>query len=239
MKKLIIFLLFAVTLFSCGTGGDQSRKDPDTAAIDDKVADNDWQLLFNGKDLSGWRGYQNKATDAWSVEDSVLYCNGHKEGVENTDLITEKEYQNFILSLKWKIAPASNSGIMFHVTEDQPQTYFSGPEYQLIDDKGWPDKLEPWQTSGSNYGTQAADSAKANPAGEWNTTKIVVNGAHVEHWLNGEKILRYELWNPDWEKQKLKNWKNVPSYGMSPTGHIALQSHGGDVWFSDIRIKAL
>ncbi len=207
--------------------------------VNNEVSGEGWQKLFNGKDLSGWRGYQNKSIEAWSVEDGALFCDGHKKDAAHTDLITDKEYKNFILTLKWKIAPASNSGIMFHVTEDQPATFHSGPEYQIIDDKGWPAKLEPWQTTGSDYGTLAPEFAKVNPAGEWNTAKIVVNGAHVEHWLNGERILQYELWSPEWEKEKLKNWKDVPSYGMSNTGHIAFQYHGGNAWFKDIQIKPL
>jgi hypothetical protein len=174
------------------------------------------------------------------VENGTLHCNGHKKDAAHTDLITDKQYKNFVLSLQWKISPASNSGIMFHVSEKYPHTYLSGPEYQIVDDKGWPGKLEPWQHTGCNYAMQVPDTIPTNPVGEWNTSKIVVNGSHVEHWLNGTKLLEYELWSPEWEKQKAaRKWKDAPGYGMSKTGHIALQYHGGDVWFRNIKLKTL
>lgn len=230
--------------------GNTSEKDSITAVTTDTTAMNKlsaeeqstgWNLLFNGTSLAGWRGYQNKSIDAWDVEAGTLHCNGHKENAAPTDLVTDSEYTNFELSIQWKISPASNSGIMFHVNEQYPQTYSSGPEYQIVDDKGWPGKLEPWQHTGCNYAMQVPkDSIPVNAVGEWNTTKIVVNNAHVEHWLNGKKILEYELWSPEWYKEKAAGkWKDDPEYGMSKKGHIALQYHGGDVWFRDIKLKQL
>jgi hypothetical protein len=199
-----------------------------------------WTLLFNGKNLDGWRGYQHKSIAAWDVENGTLHCNGHKKDAPPTDLITDSSYRNFELAIQWKISPASNSGIMFHVSEKYPQTFMSGPEYQIIDDKGWPGKLEPWQHTGCNYAMQVPDTIPVKPVGQWNTTRIVVKGAHVEHWLNGMKILQYELWSPAWEKQKASGkWKDDAAYGMSRTGHIALQYHGGDVWFRKIRLRVL
>lgn len=199
-----------------------------------------WELLFNGKTLEGWRGFKNQPVTAWDVEAGTLHCNGHKKGAPAVDLITEGEYASFELSLQWKISPASNSGIMFHVDENHDATYESGPEYQIIDDKGWPGKLEAWQHTGCNYAMQVPATIPVKPVGQWNTTKIVVKGAHVEHWLNGKKILEYQLWSPEWEKQKASGkWKDHPGYGMNKTGHIALQYHGGDVWFRDIKLKKL
>ena len=250
MKRTFLFLLPAAFLFSCNSnasrsGGQTDSRMDTTLVATDKVpvtapqSPAVWQSLFNGKDLSGWRGYQHKPTDAWEVVDGVLHCNGHKKDAAHTDLITDQQYQNFVLQLQWKISPASNSGIMFHVTEDQPYTSSSGPEFQIIDDEGWPGKLEAWQHTGCNYAMQLPDSIHVNPVGQWNSTKIVVQGPHVEHWLNGEKILSYELWSPEWKRQKAAGkWKDVPSYGMAKTGHIALQYHGGDVWFKDIQLKA-
>lgn len=199
-----------------------------------------WISLFDGKDLAGWRGYQHKSTAAWDVVDGTLHCNGHKADAAHTDLITDGEYRNFELSIQWKISPASNSGILFHVSEKYPHTYTSGPEYQIIDDKGWPGKLEPWQHTGCNYAMQLPDTVVTLPVGSWNTTRIVVRGAHVEHWLNGVKILQYEMWSPEWNKEKATGkWKDDPAYGMEKTGHIALQYHGGDVWFRNIKLKKL
>lgn len=198
-----------------------------------------WVSLFNGKDLEGWRGYQHHSIAAWNVEDGTIHCDGHKKGAAPTDLITDQEYANFVLTVQWKLSTASNSGILFHVNEQYPHTYTSGPEYQLIDDEGW-GKLEPWQHTGSNYAMQVPDTIPTRPIGQWNTTKIVVNGAHVEHWLNGVKALQYELWSPSWEAQKAAGkWKSDSAYGQSKSGHIALQYHGGDVWFRDLKIKPL
>lgn len=199
-----------------------------------------WSLLFNGQTLDGWRGYQNKPITAWEAAEGTIHCNGNKKDAPAVDLITDKEYQNFELSIDWKIAPASNSGIMFHVDEKNDATYDSGPEYQIIDDEGWPGKLEDWQHTGCNYAMQVPAHRSVNPVGQWNHTKIVVNNAHVEHWLNGEKILEYDLWSLEWKKQKAAGkWKDVADYGMARTGHIALQYHGGDVWFRNIKLKQL
>ena len=148
MKRILVFLLPVVTLFSCQSGGNRANEDSDSSAsnksetteIQNDRATGDWQSLFNGKDLTGWRGFQDKATDAWEVKNGVLHCDGHKENAAHTDLITDEQYKDFVLSLQWKISPESNSGIMFHVTEDQPRTFLTGPEYQIIDDKGWPGK---------------------------------------------------------------------------------------------------
>jgi len=126
------------------------------------------------------------------------------------------------------------------VTEENDATYESGPEYQLIDDIGYPGKLNDKQLSGANYDMQAPNAKVAKPAGEFNHTKIVVNKGHVEHWLNGTKVVEYELWSPEWKKQKENSkWKDVKPYGMSKKGYIALQDHGGGVYFKNIKIKLL
>jgi hypothetical protein len=241
MRRLCV--LFALTLvyascqWSASDSGQTSHKD---SLATDSASSGGWISLFNGENLDGWRGYQHHSIAAWSVEDGTIHCNGHKPGAAPTDLITDKEYASFVLSLQWKLSEASNSGILFHVDEQYPHTYTSGPEYQLIDDQGWVGPLEDWQHTGSNYAMQVPDTIPARPIGEWNTTKIVVQGPHVEHWLNGEKILQYELWSPSWEAQKAAGkWKTDTAYGQSKSGHIALQYHGGDVWFRDLKIKTL
>jgi hypothetical protein len=126
------------------------------------------------------------------------------------------------------------------VTEENGASYESGPEYQLIDDLGYPSKLSDKQLSGSNYDMQAPSAKVAKPAGEFNHTKIVINKGHVEHWLNGTKVVEYELWSSAWENQKANSkWKDVKPYGMSKKGYIALQDHGGGIAFKNIKIKPL
>ncbi len=200
-----------------------------------------WISLFDGKTTDGWRTYQNKPSGSWSVSDGLLYCKGNKDGnKQHADLITKDEFDNFELSIEWKIAPTANSGIIYRATEAYPASYESGPEYQLIDDAGYPDKLEDYQKTGANYAMDAPVVHASKPAGEWNTTRIIVNKQHVQHWLNGKKVVEYELWSDAWKQHKTAGkWKDKEGYGMAKAGHIALQDHGGEAWFRNIRIRKL
>lgn len=201
----------------------------------------DWKNLLKGSSLEGWRTYQQKPSGSWSIKDGVLYCKGNKDGNQvHADLITEDQYENFELTLEWKIAAGANSGILYLVSENFPSTYHSGPEYQLIDDKGYPAKLEDWQKTGANYAMNNPIIDATKPAGEWNQTRIIVNNGHVEHWLNGKKVVEYELWDETWKNNKANGkWKDVASYGTVKSGHIALQDHGGEAWFREIKVRKL
>lgn len=207
-------------------------------------AKKEWISLFDGKSLKGWHGF-NKTGEVknWIAENGTLTCLDALQGDVNSDLVTDGEYGNFELSWEWKIGKASNSGLMYHVVEGPKYhtTFETGPEYQLIDDAGWPGKLEEWQKAGSDYAmTVPNDKKKLQPAGEWNTSKIIFNKGHVEHWLNGEKIVDFEAWTPEWNKKKAEGkWKDDPDYGVAKKGHIALQAHGGEVAFRNIKIKQL
>jgi hypothetical protein len=116
----------------------------------------------------------------------------------------------------------------------------TGPEYQLIDDAGWPEPLEEWQKTGANYAMHNAEQKTLHPVGQWNTSRILVKNGHVEHWLNGKKVVEYQLWTDEWrEKVKTGKWKDYPGYGSARQGHIALQDHGSPVWFRNIMIREL
>jgi hypothetical protein len=197
-----------------------------------------WVLLF-GTSTNGWRNYKNREAEGWAVANGELYCK--EAGVtKRADLITVSQYENYELQIDWKISPRKNSGIVYMATEDNGASYESGPEYQLIDDIGYPDKLQDKQLSGANYDMEAPSAKVAKPAGEFNHTKIVINKGHVEHWLNGTKVVEYELWSKEWEQQKENSkWKNVKPYGMSKKGYIALQDHGGGIAFKNIKLKRL
>jgi len=199
-----------------------------------------WRLLFNGKNLEGWRTFQGKEISGWKVIDGVLNNSGVGSD-HGGDIITREKFQNFELSLEWKIAPRSNSGIFYHVNEKiGTAIYESGPEYQLIDDKGWPDILRDDQHSGANYGMHAPKNAVVKDATEWNQTRIVVDGTHVQHYLNGVKVVDYQLWDDDWKLLKEKGkWKDYPYYGMARKGQIGLQDHGGLAQFRNIKIKVI
>lgn len=209
--------------------------------LDSKNAANSYVSLFDGKTLAGWRGYQHKPTPAWEAQDGVLHCKGSTGNSDgHADLVTIDSFQNFELSLDWKIAPQGNSGIMYLVQETAPAAYETGPEYQLIDDVNFPQKLEDWQKTGANYAMNAAPTAKPKPVGEWNNTRIIVHNGHVEHWLNGAKIVAYQLGSEAWNKAKAEGkWKDTPGYGVHRSGHIALQDHGSEAWFKDIKIRRL
>jgi hypothetical protein len=198
-----------------------------------------WKLLFDGTSTKGWRTYQNKTSDGWMVANGELSCK--LAGVKKrADLITAEKYDNFELSIDWKVAPGANSGIVYRATEKYGSSYESGPEYQLIDDNGYKDKLEDWQKSGADYNMHPPAKLAAKPAGEYNTTKIIVNKAHVEHWLNGEKVADFELWTPEWQELKAKSkFKDKADWAMAKSGYIALQDHGGGLWFKNIKIKKL
>jgi hypothetical protein len=132
---------------------------------------------------------------------------------------------------------------MYHVVEDPKYktTYETGPEYQISDDEGFPEKLENWQMAGADYAMSAAnDKKKLNPVGQWNSSKIIFNKGHVEHWLNGEKIVEFEAWGDKWNTQKKEGkWKDYPDYGVAKKGHIALQDHGNKVYYKEIFITEL
>lgn len=200
-----------------------------------------WTLLFNGRNLNGWRTYQNKPSNSWSVKDGTIYCKPVTSNNDvRADLISKVTYENFDLTIDWKISDKGNSGILYMVTEDYKTSYLSGPEYQIIDDINYPEKLEPWQKTGANYAMNPAPMADIKPAGSWNHTEIIVNNLHVQHWLNNKKVVEYDLYNDEWKKNKIEGkWKDAPGYGMSKRGHIALQDHGSEAWFKNIFIKQL
>lgn len=201
-----------------------------------------WTLLFDGKSLDHWRGYKMDSVPAnWVVEDQCLVTLG-KGGDAFGDIITREKFDNFDLKIEWKLSPAGNSGIFYHVVEgdEYPTVYATGPEYQLIDDLGYPEKLEDWQTTGANYGLNPPQNPKLKPAGEWNSSEIVVNGAHVIHYLNGEKVVEFDMWTDEWkEAVSHSKWKDYPGYGLAKTGYIGLQDHGSKIWFRNIKIKKL
>lgn len=203
--------------------------------------ENGWKLLFDGKTTNGWRAFsQPDMNKGWIVKDDCLYSLG-KGGDIGGDILTTEMFEDFDLSLEWSISEAGNSGILFHVLEgNYPAVYVTGPEYQILDDVGYPDKLEEWQKAGANYAMHIAEKKTLKPVGEFNTSRIVVKDANVEHWLNGEKIIEYELWTDDWKNRVQESkWKDYPFYGLARKGYISLQDHGSIVKYKNIKIKDL
>jgi hypothetical protein len=234
--KQIICIIALIAFAACSS----SKSAGDNALAKDEKNEG-WKLLFDGKSLDGWRTYQNKPSASWSVSDGTIHCKGGTEVSDlHADLITKEQFDNFELSLDWKISPQGNSGIMYHVTEEYPTAYLSGPEYQIIDDLHFPEKLEDWQKTGANYAMDPAPTAAPNPVGEWNHTRIVVNKGRVEHWLNGKKIVEFQEGTDEWKRKKeTGKWKDAAGYGKAQKGYIALQDHGSEAWFRNIKIRQL
>lgn len=227
-------LLIATVLFSC------TEKQN---VLTDQEKQDGWKLLFDGQTLNGWKNYNEPGITGWSAQDGNLASSG--TGSDSTGyIITDRKYDNFELAFDWKIAAEGNSGVMYHVTESKKfkTPYKTGPEYQLLDDIGFPQKVENWQLTGADYAMHVADPAakKLKPVGEWNTSKIIFNNGHVEHWLNGSKIVDFEAWTPEWFALKNSGkWTSAPEYGLSETGYISLQDHGSKAWFRNMKIKEL
>ncbi len=202
-----------------------------------------WKLLFDGNSMNGWRTYKNRP-GSWKINDGVL-CSERSGDSSNADLISIDTFENFEIVIDWKISSKGNSGIMYHVNENYDQDYESGPEYQLIDDDGFPEHIEDWQKTGAAYAIQPPAMKAANKPGEWNHTIIIANKNHVEHWLNGKKLVQYEFGSNEWKKQKeTGKWKDEPGYGMSKSGHFALQAAHSNIadtyiFFRNIKIKLL
>ena len=222
-----------LTLFMApGAASDGQEPPPNTLTDAERAAG--WRLLFDGQSLEHWRGYKrDDAPDGWRAVDGTLARVGR-----GGDLITREQFAGFDLMLDWRVSPGGNSGVMFHVTEGPDQTYHSGPEMQILDNAGHRDGKVPETSAGSNYALHAPVRDLTKPVGEWNTARLVVRGRRVEHWLNGEKIVEYDLESPDWTaKVAASKFKEWPEYGRAIRGHIALQEHGNPVWFRNIKIR--
>jgi len=201
---------------------------------------NGWELLFNGQTMDQWRCYKMDKVQGWIIEDDAMKALGLPDG-KGGDVITRETYKDFELSLEWKVGQESNSGIFFHVVEgdDYDAVYMTGPEYQLLDDVGFPTS-KPVHNSGANYDMHAPVFGQVKTLDEWNTARIVVKGAHVEHWLNDRKVVEYEMWTPEWyEIKNNSKWQDAEGYGKYKEGHIALQDHGGTTMFRNIKIRRL
>ena len=213
-----------------------------------------WKLLFNGKNTEGWRGaYADKFPEkGWDVQDGMLTIQ-QSDGSESHsfgDIVTDGEFRNFDLKFDFKLTEGANSGVKYYVAEEKPKPKGSafGLEFQVLDDDKHPDaKLgrNGNRTVGSLYDLIPASGKKAKPIGEWNTGEVIAKGNHVEHWLNGKKVVDYERGGPEFRelvamsKYKAPEYNKSGRFGEAPEGHILLQDHGNRVYFRNIKIKTL
>ena len=224
----------AVTVAACSMGIMAAQHGSNTLTPAEQA--DGWTLLFDGQSLKGWRSFRSpQPPHGWHAEDGELV---RREG--GGDIMTVGEFGDFELRLEWRMSKNGNSGIMFRVTDEGNQTYETGPEFQILDNLGHRDGKDPMTSAGSNYALHPPVRDVTNPVGEWNEVRLVVNGAHVEHWMNGVKLLEYELWSDDWNRRvAASKFAKMPGYGRAKRGHIVLQDHGDLVWFRNIKLKEL
>jgi hypothetical protein len=195
-----------------------------------------WALLFDGRSLDRWKGYGTPQIPAgWQVIDGTITRVGG-----GGDLVSKDQFANFELALEWRITPGGNSGIMFRVVEGPEAPYHTGPEMQILDNARHADGKVPETSAGANYALHAPVRDVTRPVGSWNAVRLIVNGTHVEHWLNGVKVVEYELGSADWlarvRPSKFNDW---PGYGRASRGHVVLQDHGDVVAFRNLKIRVL
>lgn len=246
MKKCLLVaavLFFIMIQRNASAAFHPKQKDTADNTLTNAEKAQGWKLLFDGKTMNGWRTYQNKPQTSWYVSNGVLGCKyDTSHTYQHSDLITNNEYKNFELALDWKVEPRANGGILYMVNEKYEYPFYSGPEYQLLDDEWYlnNEHIHDSQKSGANYDMDVPAVDALKPVGEWNRTVIKVNNSHVEHWLNGQKTAEYEIGSPGWKEHREKSkWKDVEGYTANQTGHIDLQDHGGGVRFKNIKIKEL
>jgi len=230
---LIIGVVIVAGLMLATPAGAQQA--PNT--LEDFEVEAGWELLFDGTSAAGWRGYNLETLpDGWAVEDGTF-----TRVARGGDIIFgAKQYTDFDLRIEWKVVEGGNSGIFYRAEEGLDAIFKSAVEMQVLDDERHADGRSEYTSSGAVYGLYPAARGIVNPAGEWNSARIVARGSHVEHWLNGVKLAEYEQGSPAFRAlvagSKFVEW---PEFGTSLRGYIGLQDHGDQVWYRNIKIRPI
>jgi hypothetical protein len=215
-----------------------------------------WRLLFDGTTLRGWRGLGRDTvpTAHWTVEDGAIrkIASGQVplapdgQPLAGGDLMTQATYGDFELTFDWKVSPGANSGIKYNVSEElsttlEPRYAAKGFEYQVLDDDRHPDGKLATHRAGALYDLVAPNERKRlRPVGEWNRSRILVRGTHGEHWLNGEKVVEYDLGSPAFDSAlAASKYRSIPWFAERRRGHIVLQDHNDAVWFRSLKLREL
>ena len=241
LRPLVVALSIVAASSLVQTSGQKTDSSANTLTAAEKKAG--WTLLFDGHTADAWRGYKrpDASESRWKVEEGTLTLppeNG-RDTHGQRDIISKDTFEQFELVFDWRIASGGNSGVKYFILEDLDSAI--GHEYQLIDDERHADaKVGPHRQTAALYDVLPATDRPTKPAGEWNTTRIVVRGQTVEHWLNGKKVLQYELNSPALNAAIAKSkFKSIDRFGKRQNGHLLLQDHGDQVWFRNIKIRRL
>jgi hypothetical protein len=203
------------------------------------LADGKWIVLFDGKSKDAWRGYQRKdfPDKGWAIDDGAFKT---IVGGDQVDLVTKQRFRNFELELEWKVSLGGNGGIFYRASEEDMEIWHSAPEIQVLDDDKHNDGKNPITSAASLYALVAPIDKKLRPVGEFNEFRLVLQGNHGEHWLNGAKVVEYELDGPKLrELISQSKFRDMPRFAMLPEGSIGLQHHGQEVWYRNIRVREL
>lgn len=194
--------------------------------------------LFDGSSMDHFRGYATeKIGDGWKIVDGTLHLNGEKK---SGDIVTKEQYGSFELEFEWKISKGGNSGVMYRVALDKKRPWHTGPEYQILDDDVHKDGKKPKNTAGSIYALYVPVNKTLKPVGQWNSTRIILDGNKLEHWLNGQKVAQSEIGGKEWNERVAESkFQKQADFGKMKKGHICFQDHGDPVWYRNIKIKSL
>lgn len=247
MKKYpFIFAAALLSLYSCGGSTEKSNETTMETPTATNDQDGEWITLFDGTSLDKWKGFgKEEPGEAWTIQDGTLYFQGTRkkeEDLSGGDVVTKDSFSDFHLSLEWKISKNGNSGIMFHVQDngEYGATYHTGPEYQLLDNDGHNDGKIVTHRTANLYDLIASEVEPVKPVGEWNLSEIIINDGELEFYLNGVQTVKTTLWDDAWDEMVAgSKFKDMPGFAKYNEGRIALQDHGDDIWFRNIKIKRL
>jgi len=252
MKKLFLAAGISCSLFACTSGTSNNNNTDTTQATDTSSAvssaDTGWISLFDGQDLQGWHTYgKSEPGAAWDVDSGAIHLNAsNKKGYQSQgggDLVTNDEFGNFDFVCDWKISKGGNSGIISFVHEDTTkykETWNTGPEMQVLDNAGHPDAKIKKHRAGDLYDLISCSQETVKPYGEWNHVEIKSLNGKLDLYLNDVNVVSTTLWDDNWKKLIAgSKFKGMPDFGTYKQGHLALQDHGFDVWYKNIKIKKL